>query len=182
MAADLHIHVMEGIDEDDLRLFFSNTWGSKYFDSRYCGEVRPGDAEYIKTHPLPQESVEMYERLSKSLREQGRDKEADRYASDKHDATRVASERVGRTPNIHVGEVSWLKAALFEDVETFVPGPVMKVSEAIGDEAVIDDALIEQIEKALQEPNTTSYSLSSVEDIMAFLRQHKGKTAFTISW
>lgn len=32
MAADLHIHIFEGITEEDLRLFFTSSLGSKHFN------------------------------------------------------------------------------------------------------------------------------------------------------
>lgn len=32
MAADMHIHVLEGVTEDDLRCFNAHTLGSKYFN------------------------------------------------------------------------------------------------------------------------------------------------------
>ena len=35
MAADLHIHIFEGLEEEDLKRFFSNSLGSKYFNLSY---------------------------------------------------------------------------------------------------------------------------------------------------
>lgn len=32
MAADLYIHILEGLTEDEVKLFFCNDMGSKYFD------------------------------------------------------------------------------------------------------------------------------------------------------
>lgn len=38
MAADLHIHIFEGIEEATLAAFNSNTFGSKYFAPRTVGQ------------------------------------------------------------------------------------------------------------------------------------------------
>ena len=91
--------------------------------------------------------------------------------------------RLGETPRVWVGEVSWLKAALFEDPDTFIPDPVLKVSEVVGEDfPVITDDLIERVEDALEVDNRTSYSVSKPEPVVKFLQGHKGKRCFTISW
>lgn len=87
------------------------------------------------------------------------------------------------TPNQWVGEVSWLKAALFEDNETFIPDPIGKVNEIIGEDfPMIDDVLIASVREAMTMPNSTSYTLVSGDEVVRFLEDHKGKRAFTISW
>jgi len=87
-----------------------------------------------------------------------------------------------RTTQIYVGPVSWLKAALFEDAETFVPSPVMAIKELIpSSPVVIGDALIEKVAGATKLENTSAYDFND-EGIAAFLQSHKGKLAFTISW
>jgi len=86
-------------------------------------------------------------------------------------------------PNIWVGEVSWLKAALFSSPEDFIPDPVGEVNEIIGEDLpVVDDELIKKIEAALKLANNTSYAISTSDQIVEFLRKHKGKRAFTVSW
>ena len=90
---------------------------------------------------------------------------------------------VAETPDIWVGEVSWLKAALLDDAETYVPDPVSQVSEIIGhDYPIIDDALIERVRVALGAKNTTGYSIADAEPVVAFLREHRGQRAFQVSW
>lgn len=135
MAADMHIHIFEGITEDDLAVFFANTMASKYF--------RPGNL-------------------------------GERW--------QVSYAKISDTPNVWVGEVSWLKAALFED-DTFIPDPISKISEIIGEDLlVIDDALIGRISRALTLPNETVYHLAQAEKIISFLTDNKGERAFTVSW
>jgi len=99
---------------------------------------------------------------------------------------REAWALVTSTPNVWVGEVSWLKAALFEDEEKYVPGPVAKVFDIIDEHLpMIDDALIEQIREALRVENTTSYSVNSEvtnNEVINFLQKHKGLRCFTINW
>ena len=136
MAADLHIHIFEGIAEKDLSGFFANTWGSKYFN---LGKGSSWD-----------------------------------------DPSR---KKVGDTPSVWVGEVSWLKAALFDDSEAFIPDPVGAISELVGEDLpVIDDSFMEKVKEAMAMPNETGYSLAHAEEILAFLEEHKGKQVFTISW
>lgn len=136
MAADMHIHVLEGITEDDIAQFNRSTLGSKYFDAA-CSA--PYDA--------------------------------------------VACDAIEKTPNMWVGSVSWLKAALTDDIETYVPDPVMIVNDLIGEDLPeITDALIESVVVALQTPNTTDYTICTADEVLAFLQKHKGKRIFTISW
>jgi hypothetical protein len=92
---------------------------------------------------------------------------------------------ISATPSVWVGEVSWLKAALFEDgEETYVPGVVAQVSEIIGERLpVINDELIGSIRQVFERgENTTSYSVDKGEKVLAFLEQHKGLQCFTVSW
>jgi hypothetical protein len=91
--------------------------------------------------------------------------------------------KIGSTPEVWVGEVSWLKADLFDDADAFIPTPVQLVSELIGEDLpIIDDELINNIETALKLENKTSYRVAKPEDVVKFLRKHKGKRAFTVSW
>lgn len=91
--------------------------------------------------------------------------------------------KISATPAIWVGEVSWLKAGLFNDPQKFVPQPVLEVNELIGEDLpVIDDVLIARIRNALRAPNTTSYSVSDTDAVLQFLVEHKGERCFTISW
>ncbi len=91
---------------------------------------------------------------------------------------------VGNTPQIWVGEVSWLKAALMEGGdEEFVPDPIGAIYDIIGEDfPAIDDALIAKVKDAMLLPNKTQYSLADAEKVLAFLEQNKGRKAFTVSW
>ena len=87
------------------------------------------------------------------------------------------------TPSVWVGEVSWLKAALSEDPDTWVPATVQAVYDIIGEDfPVIDDELIAKIEAALGLDNATGYSICEHSGVIDFLKEHKGKKAFHISW
>jgi len=86
-------------------------------------------------------------------------------------------------PNIWIGEVSWLKANLTGDGETFIPDPVGKVSEIVGEhQPIVDDEFIDSIRSAFNSDNTTMYNCADKEDVVEFLNAHRGKRAFTISW
>lgn len=94
-----------------------------------------------------------------------------------------AYDVVAKTPSVTVGDVSWLKAAVFEDDDTFIPDPIGKIAELIGEDLpVCDDALIAQITAALNVPNRTDYELKDSEKVIAFLNAHKGKRLFHVSW
>lgn len=141
MAADLHIHVLEGCSEQDIMKFFSNTMGSKHFDLRM-----PRDHKAI-TDP------------------------DDLWA------------RVSESPNIWIGEVSWLKAALTGDSDTFVPTPVQQIHDVIGEELpMLDEALEAKILEALALKNDTGYDVTKQEEVKTFLKEHRGKRLFTVSW
>lgn len=132
----MHLHIFEGITEDDLKTFFSNTLGSKHFN--LYRSSRGWDSVFSK---------------------------------------------IADTPNVWIGEVSWLKAAFCDNDETFIPNTVGEVHDIIGEDLpVIDDELIQKILKAFDLENKTSYSLAKKEDIEKFLLEHKGKKAFTVSW
>jgi len=139
MGADLHIHVFEGITEDDLKIAFSNTLGSKYF----AGFGYHTD----------------YEKRSEII------------------------NKISRTPNVWVGSVSWLKASLLDDDETYIPDPVEKVSELIGENLpTLTKEIRDQILKAFDLENTTGYDVSERDSIQKFLDEHMGKKLFTFSW
>lgn len=156
MAADLSIHVLEGCDEEDLRVFFSSTLGSKWFGP-WAGASYPEDKR-----------PEWQPRY-----------EGDTDKSDKS----LAFTRIANTPSIWIGEVSWLKAWVFEDSESYVPNAVGYIFEAIGEELpVLDDKLRQNVLFGLQQPNSTPYSVTDIEKIRRFLDEHMGKRLFTVSW
>lgn len=142
MAADLHIHVMRGVTEADIALFFQDTLGSKHFKPELLFRQR-------------------------SLNEM------DREFTKMHD-----------TPNIWIGEVSWLKAAVFNDPDAFIPNVVLMVHEAIGEDLpVLDEVLLEKLRSAFDAVGGGSgYSIAEWPKVEEFLRQHMGERLFTISW
>ncbi len=91
--------------------------------------------------------------------------------------------RVMDSPSVYVGEVSWLKAAVFENEADFIPAPVQAVADAISEDLpIIGDELIEKVRVALLAQNKTGYNVASDNEIIAFLSEHKGQRAFTVSW
>lgn len=128
MAADLHIHILEGVTEEDVNKFKDGT------------------------------SRRRWEKLY---------------------------DLISATPDFWIGEVSWLKAALLEDPESYIPDPVAKVSEIVGsDFPIIDGPLIEALVGALQ-PSGGSNGYSTCENsskLREFLETHKGKKVFQVSW
>ena len=135
MSADLHIHVLEGVTEEDLRNFNSHNLSSKHYGK--------GDRK---------DSIELYEKFSDS-------------------------------PNVWVGEVSWLKAMVLGPTEEFVPDTVGAVYDIIGEDLpVVDAALIDRIAAAMRLKNATGYRVTTRDQVVSFLSSHVGKKVFTISW
>lgn len=92
-------------------------------------------------------------------------------------------QRIGDTPNIWIGEVSWLKAAIFDAAEDYVPMTISAINDIIGEDLpVLDDELIRRIMGAFDVPNQTGYRLCDPFEVKAFLHEHKGKSVFTVSW
>lgn len=102
---------------------------------------------------------------------------------DNYHLRKEVDKRIDYTPNIWIGEVSWLKASLFGDSENFIPSTVQQISDIIGEDLpIVDDNLINNIIKAFEVDNKTSYNVTKVKDIKEFLEQYKGKKLFTINW
>jgi hypothetical protein len=140
MGADLHIHVYEGLTENDLKAFFSNTLGSKYFVGFFG----------IRTS---------------------------------HEDWRKALDKIMKTKNVNVGECSWLKAALLNDDESFIPDTIGAINELIGEELpTLDENLKNKIIEAFAFPNKTSYDINKKERVEKFLEENMGKKLFTVSW
>jgi len=105
------------------------------------------------------------------------------YRSNRHAGADVRNEKIMNTPSVWIGEVSWLKASLLDDSDTYIPAPVKAVSEIIREDLpVIDDALIHKITEGLALSNQTAYDTASQSSVVEFLRKHKGKHIFTVSW
>ena len=100
----------------------------------------------------------------------------------RHDSEELL-ERIARTPQIWVGEVSWLKAALCDDAGTYIPDVVDHVQTVVGEDfPQVTEELIAALRTGFVLPNTTNYSTGDWEKIEAFLREHMGKQLFIVSW
>jgi hypothetical protein len=102
-------------------------------------------------------------------------------------------DKISKTPNIWIGEVSWAKASLFEDSDTFIPDTILKIEEILDEYfQIITDELIKEIADAFDLPNNTikkdgvwsgnGYSLAKKDDVVKFLKQYIGYKIFTVSW
>jgi len=106
------------------------------------------------------------------------------YVNPTREEERAVEDKVWALPNIWIGEVSWLKAALFED-DKFIPGPVQAVSDVFGGGGEVIELTKEnrqRIVNAMMNENTTGYSVASANSVREFLEQYGGYKAFTISW
>jgi hypothetical protein len=97
-------------------------------------------------------------------------------------------EHVTDSDQIWIGEVSWLKAAITEDVDSYVPEPVQAVNELIGESLpVLDEDLKKKIIDACIAPRQSQgaswyQSTDKVEALAKWLDEHMGQKLFTVSW
>ena len=191
MAADLSIHIMTpDITEADFECFFRSSLGTKYFSwgNEKCEYDRKKDEDYSKT--LDQ----LYKEFPKAKKEKNFN-ENKKYSSRWNELLQEHykrfpfgcphDQRISNSPHVWIGEVSWLKASLFDDADSFIPSPVGKVSGIINEgneHPKITAALIKKVEAAFESVNTTGYNIAKVEDVVEFLKLHKGKRCFIVSW
>jgi len=160
MSADLHIHILEGIEESELEGMFYNSIGSKYCPLSYIEDDTPPE----KIQELFKKDEELHEKYSKQKF-----------------STNGICNRIARTPNIWVGEVSWLADSLLDG--DYVPSFIQAVADIIGEDLpVIDEDLINRIKNAAKLKNTTRYQLNDIGNIVEFLKEHYGEKIFTVSW
>lgn len=200
MGADLHIHIRTpNITEQDLRCFFSHTIGHplgtkledmflKTYDCQEEIDRQGAFSDYIdilhREFPETAGKVLMRPEVSDAAIKRWAELLKEYYAKWGYNCSH--RDRVGETPSIWVGEVSWLKAGLFEDSDKYVPGPIMAVSKLIDEDnnglATIDEEFLKKLEDAIAQPNSTNYSIENSKPILDFLRQYMGSQVFTISW
>lgn len=89
--------------------------------------------------------------------------------------------RVLRTPGIWVGEVSWLKASMDRDTDTYVPSTILAISKLIRGITTLSEELIEKVYNAFKFPNRSIYRLNDAEVIKGFLTKNIGKKVFCSS-
>lgn len=92
-------------------------------------------------------------------------------------------KRIAATPSVWIGEVSWLKAVVSLDADTYVPDPVRVIDELIGEKLpTLTAELRDQIVAALGIPNRTDYRISDAVPVRDFLNLYMGNRLFTVSW
>ena len=194
MSADLHIHaVPKWWDTEHVQLVLavnsSHTLGSKWSTLYHTIGLTP-EAIDLNERLSDQEKTELKSELAGTeLDEKERELVRGMVALEMTPFWRLieagARQAIDETPRVWIGEVSWLKAGLFDDAATFVPGPVERVSSLIGESLpVLTPELKEQLLEALGLPNETSYDVASAAspEVRAFLDAHEGERLFTISW
>lgn len=87
------------------------------------------------------------------------------------------------TNQVWIGEVSWLKAAIFENEGRYVPGPVIGVSELIDEDfPILTEKLKSEILGCFDIDNMSTYQVAHKQEVEDFLNRNMGKQLFTISW
>ncbi|GEM_PF-3040838 len=89
---------------------------------------------------------------------------------------RKVEDRFLSLPFVSVGECSLLKAALFDEEETFVPNPIQKILDLIGPKEIrkCDEAFVQGVKEALALPNQTGYKLADPRRVILFVESHIG--------
>ena len=185
MSADLHIHVIDNLDfEEDCKTALMSTFWASGPDGGNGYREWLVDGKWVHEFKVPKG---FWERVNnKEIETELREWIIENYNE----------QAMYNCPDIWVGQVSWLKAAIFDDKESFIPDAVAQISDIIGRDwealNVIDDKLIEEVRKAFALPNKTAkdggvfggsgYELAHVDSIVEFLEQYQGKQVFTVSW
>lgn len=93
---------------------------------------------------------------------------------------------VAHTPQVWIGEVSWLKASLSDPYDdSYVPEAVEGIHDLIGENLpVLDATMRDRILALLKEPQVRArpYSVEDPEVVAEWLDQHMGERLFTVSW
>lgn len=94
-------------------------------------------------------------------------------------------ERISKSPNVWVGEVSWAKQAFVatEDGE-YVPDVVAGIHDLIGEDLpTIDESFIDSVREIYDKAaNHSYYRTETPKVVIDFLKSHTGKKVFTVSW
>ena len=78
-------------------------------------------------------------------------------------------------PSVYLGEASYLKAGLLEDVDGYVPGTMLAILDLIDDYTIITEDFIAAVEAAFSLENTSAYSLGNEQEVLIFLFDHLGE-------
>lgn len=197
MAADLHVHIVTPeLTKEHFKCFFGSTIGSEWFswELSECREEKTRREDYSRILRQFNEEFPLRKEWGTHQPKEARDRWVqlleEHYERVGYTCSHYAD--INNTPNIWIGEVSWLKAALFEDPDSFVPDTVAQISDLCEDFPVITDEWIKKIVATFDVPNNTAkkdgvnmdkgYSLAIPSKVEEFLREHMGKKVFTISW
>ena len=152
MSADFHLHV------------FTEAFTPLHYAVANCNVM---GSLFFVLDATPNHGVGVKEKLCRAL---GYEDVIDLY---------IAEEQ---TPGIWVGEVSWLKAALLEDYQKYVPSVVEKIYDIVGDHfPIINEKLITTIDECFDCENSTQYKVNDREPVIGFLRAHIGEMLFCAS-
>lgn len=93
------------------------------------------------------------------------------------------SEASGRTIELWIGQVSWLKAMILEDKDTFIPSVVERVSEILpyGVPRILTKEKIDALEEAFKLPNQTQYRIGNLDEVLRRLKKNIGQFVYTSS-
>jgi hypothetical protein len=194
MAADLHIHAIPKYWVDDyidtvMAVFCAHHLGSKWSNFYvYYGtteadvdarnDISPEEKEQEKANVRMDQLNDEQKELVRDLALINR-----KWPRAHMMMWNWAVQEIEQVDSIWIGKVSWLKAALVEGGERFIPGPVAQISDLIDESyPVLTSELADSILTALGTENMTSYETAKPDDVRPWLDSHMGMRLFTVSW
>lgn len=179
MAADFCILAISDERMEDAKLYLKSTFSTYHED-----DWRDGYYQVVRTDLGRDATEEELDQLDEALTKG--DKPPFEYSQ--REVILPAYDRNGllyNAPRVWVCEVSWLKAAIMDDYDKYVPGVAGKIAEIISNKLpLIDDELIAQVSAAFDMPNTSIYTTDerTRDKVARFLKQHKGKHTITVGF
>lgn len=181
MSAEYTLHIKTSdISEDEMEGFFYNHLGSKYDPMSQAYNAMTPEMKILANE------VENYAECPEIvafLTPYWEKSEALHQKWERGKKWNNLYQKFGDTPQFDVGEVSFLKASLFDDGDRYIPSLVGVCCEVIDDGCIITDEVIEQIRAGMMDnPNTTTYSTCEVDKLAEWLKKYMGEYVFSIAW
>ncbi|KKL45955.1 hypothetical protein LCGC14_2350440 [marine sediment metagenome] len=168
MGADLHIHIVP--DEETLKHV-------KQYLKSDCTIIDKSGTRNVHTrweYDGKWVGDELFEREDFDVKKVGGRREYTLHFDE---------DKVDNTPSIWIGEVSWLKAGLFDNAEEYIPKTIGAVAKLFENPIVdVTQEFVKLVQAAFTLEPHHYYGRNEAVKVTRFLSKYIGKKAFTISW